>query len=249
MQVITESITRLPVADRSDARKLDDMANRATILVADDDRDVIDLVRYNLEVAGHTVIVAYDGVQALQLARETTPDLLLLDIMMPKMDGLEVCRYVRQSPELSHLPVVMLTAKNSEEDEVQALNGGADDFIRKPVSPKRLVSRVRAVLRRVTTDDRTLRLGGFVIDRERFSVFTASGVRLHFPRKEFELLYAMALRPGRVFTREQLLDVVWGTDSPIGLRTVDVHVRKIRDKIGQNVIETVRGVGYRVAEE
>jgi len=224
------------------------MANQATILVADDDRDIVDLVRYNLQVAGHIVIVAYDGMQAVQLALETTPDLLLLDVMMPKMDGLEVCRYVRQSADLSHIPVVMLTAKNSEDDEVQALNDGADDFIRKPVSPKRLISRVRAALRRVAQDERIVSLGGFVIDRERFSVFTASGDRLHFPRKEFELLYTMSLKPGRVFTREQLLVLIWGTDSPIGVRTVDVHVRKIRDKIGQDVIETVRGVGYRVTE-
>lgn len=227
---------------------IDVMAIRPKILVADDDRDVVDLVRYNLEVAGMDVTVAYDGVQAIQIAEEVSPSLIVLDIMMPKMDGFEVCRYVRKSAALDQTPILVLTARNSEEDEVHALNLGADDFVRKPVSPKRLISRVRALIRRTGHNEPILQIGEYTVDRERFSVFTAKGERIHFPRKEFELLFAMAQKPGRVFTREQLLDMVWGSDSPIGVRTVDVHVRKIRDKIGQDVIETVRGVGYRVME-
>lgn len=225
-----------------------DVMSRPTVLVADDDRDVVDLVRYNLEVSGMDVVVAYDGIQAIQLVAEHRPSLLVLDIMMPRMDGLDVCRAIRSSAELNEIPILVLTAKDSEDDEIHLLSLGADDFLRKPVSPRRLIARVRALLRRQDAAERTLSVGEFTIDREKFAVFSSSGERLHLPKKEFELLFALAQRPGRVFTREQLLNSVWGNDSPIGVRTVDVHVRKIRNKIGQDSIETVRGVGYRLSD-
>jgi two-component system alkaline phosphatase synthesis response regulator PhoP len=156
---------------------------------------------------------------------------------------------VKSRTDYKHIPVLILTARDSEDDEVRALDNGADDYLRKPVSPKRLLSHVRALLRRNAADDaNVVSLRNFVIDRDRFVVFSLDGNRIHLPRKEFELLFTLAQSPGKVFTRETLLTEVWGKELQVGARTIDVHVRKLRDKIGQDMIETVRGVGYRLVE-
>lgn len=221
-----------------------------TILVIDDEPDVVDLVRYNLVLEGYDVEVAYDGIEAIKKVEECNPELLVLDVMMPRLDGFAVCRFVKSHDEYKHIPVLILTARDSEDDEVRALDNGADDYLRKPVSPKRLLSHVRALLRRNASDDsNVVTLRNYVIDRDRFVVFSMSGDRIHLPRKEFELLYKLAQSPGKVFSREQLLAEVWGKELHVGARTIDVHVRKLRDKMGQEMIETVRGVGYRLVEQ
>ena len=220
-----------------------------TILVTDDEPDVVDLVRYNLVLEGYDVDVAYDGIEAIKKVEEIVPDLLVLDVMMPRLDGFAVCRYVKSNDLYRNIPVLILTARDSEDDEVRALDNGADDYLRKPVSPKRLLSHVRALLRRTSPDGQNVvSLRNFVIDRDRFVVFTLDGERIHLPRKEFELLYKLAQHPGRVFSREQLLDTVWGSDVYVELRTVDVHVGRLRKALrqggGDDPIRTVRSAGY-----
>ncbi len=223
------------------------------ILVVDDEPDLLDLVRYNLEREGYRVSMARDGVEALHVLSITYPDLVILDVLMPRMDGMELCKMLRRRPEYAHIPVLMLTAKTGEGDEVEGLDAGADDYLPKPVSPRRLLSRVRALLRRSNwreaeeKEAHVLRRGPLVIDRERYLVIREREGReevLRLPRKEFELLFFLASHPGRVFSRQALLDHVWGPEVFVVDRTVDVHVRKIREKIGDTFIETVKGVGY-----
>ncbi len=223
------------------------------ILVVDDEPDLVDLVGYNLRKAGYKVFTARDGLEALQLLPQARPDLILLDILMPRMDGIELCRTLRQRPEYAHIPVLMLTAKTGEGDEIQGLDAGADDYLPKPVSPRRLLSRIRALLRRSgrreqePAEQLVLHRGNLVIDRERYLVICKREDReeeIRMPRKQFELLFFLALHPGKVFARQELLDRVWGPEVFVVDRTVDVHIRKIREKIGEDYIETVKGIGY-----
>ena len=223
----------------------------ATILLVDDEPDLVELIEYALTAEGFRVLTARDGAEGLAMAEAERPDLVVLDIMMPRMDGVALTERLRENGQLRLTPILMLTARTGEGDEIAGLEAGADDYLPKPVSTKRLVSRIRALLRRGEREDEVttqlLRVHDLVVDRERY-VVERGDETFRLPRKEFELLSFFAAHPGRVFTREDLLDNVWGPDVYVVDRTVDVHVRKIREKVGSAYIETVKGVGYRLAE-
>ncbi len=226
-----------------------------TVLLVDDEEDLLELLSYALSKEGFDVLTAEDGVEALRVAKAERPDLIVLDIMMPRMDGIETCQRLREDATLRLVPILMLTARGEERDEIIGLDAGADDYLTKPTSPNLLVSRVRALLRRTERTEAAttsqLRVHDLVIDRDRYLVIReADGKEEEFrmPRKEFELLYFLASHPGRVFTREELLNQVWGPDVYVVDRTVDVHVRKIREKVGSDYIETVKGIGYKLSE-
>jgi len=221
-----------------------------TILVVDDEQDLLDLIEYNLKKEGFKVLKAENGVEAIKTAKEFNPDLVLLDIMMPKMDGLEVCRNMRSDAELRHIPIIFLTARGDEKTEVDGLDLGADDYITKPISTTKLISRIKAVLRRFSETEEEvncLNVHDLEIDRDRYIV-TRGDEEFQLPRKEFELLYYLAGRKGKVRDRETLLNKVWGDNIYVVDRTIDVHVRKIREKLGDHYIETVKGVGYKFKE-
>jgi two-component system alkaline phosphatase synthesis response regulator PhoP len=222
-----------------------------SVLLVDDEPDILDLLSYNLEREGFQVATASNGADALRQAQANPPDVVVLDVMMPKMDGMETCRRFREDAALRLIPILMLTARGEERDEIEGLDAGADDYLIKPVSPRILVSRVRAALRRTERTEaattQQLRVHDLLVDRERYVVERGEEV-FRMPRKEFELLYFLASHPGRVFSREELLDAVWGPNVFVVDRTVDVHVRKIREKLGSAYIETVKGVGYKLAE-
>ncbi len=222
-----------------------------TVLVVDDEPDLLDLLAYNLTREGYTVVTARDGAEALRLAERTPPDLVVLDVMMPVLDGLATCRRLREHATLRTIPILMLTAREGPDDQVRGLDVGADAYLGKGAPMPVLLSQVRALLRganRTQEAPGTLRVHDLEINRERYLVFRdESGERLslRLPRKEFELLYLLASYPGKVFTRQDVLDRVWGRDVYVVDRTVDVHIRKIREKLGDDYIETVKGVGYR----
>ncbi|MCL5021127.1 MAG: response regulator transcription factor [Bacteroidetes bacterium] len=221
-----------------------------SVLVVDDEKDIVQLIRYNLEREGFKVESASDGIEALKKAAEVKPDLILLDIMLPGKDGYEVMKSLNQSEKTANVPVIFLTAKSAEFDEVLGLELGADDYIVKPISPRKLLSRIRAVLRRYegvkSEEGKNLDFGPIIIDRESYMV-KIGGEQVFFPRKEFEILYYLASHEGKVISRETLLSRVWGADVYVGDRTVDVHIRKIREKLGSHaeMIETIKGVGYK----
>ncbi len=233
-----------------------DLPAGATVLIVDDEPDLVELIAYALTAEGFRVLTAADGAEGLAIAEAERPDLVVLDIMMPRMDGVELTERLRENAQLRLTPILMLTARSGEGDEIAGLEAGADDYLTKPVSPKRLAMRVRALLRRGEREEGAstalLRVHDLVVDRERYVVERPAGrgegATFRLPRKEFELFYFLAAHPGRVFSREDLLDAVWGTDVYVVDRTVDVHVRKIREKLGSVYIETVKGVGYRLAE-
>ncbi len=223
---------------------------KTKILLVDDEPDIVEFLQYNLLQEGFSVISAYDGQKALEKMSEK-PDMVILDIMMPKLDGYEVCRKIRANPEFEKTPVIFLTAKAGEVNEILGLELGASDYIQKPISPKKLIARVKSNLRKSDTKENKkepnkIEIGPLKIDREQYVVYL-DGEEKIFPRKEFEVLYYLANNPGRVFSRETLLKDVWGTDVYVVDRTVDVHIRKIREKLGNfsDLIETVKGVGYR----
>jgi len=232
-----------------DASKRDDTA--LTILIVDDEEDLLSLLRYNLEKEGFDTVLARDGVEALEAARSEDPDLIILDIMMPRMNGIEVCRRLRQDAHLRTIPILMLTARTEEEDQVEGLDVGADIYLGKPVSISVIVSQSKALLRsarRYEEPPDQLVVHNLTVDRDRYLVFQETDdeeKEMRLPRKEFELLYFLASHPGKVFSRQEILDEVWGQDVYVVDRTVDVHIRKIREKIGSHFIETVKGVGYR----
>jgi DNA-binding response OmpR family regulator len=226
------------------------------VLVVEDERDVAELMRYHLAKEGYEVAMAADGVEALRRARETHPDLVLLDLMIPELDGWEVCRSLKQGPGASDVAVIIVTGRTEEADKVLGLELGADDYIIKLFSPRELLARIRAVGRRrtvaPTADVRHLRVGGIELDRERFEV-RADGCLIELTPKEFELLATLMAAPGRVFRRDELLDRVWKQESFVEPRTVDVHLARLRRKFlaakaGEPAIEAVRGVGYRFRE-
>ncbi len=224
--------------------------SKKTILVVDDEQDLLDLIEYNLKKEGFDVIKADNGEDGIQLAKEHNPSLVLLDIMMPKMDGIEVCDHIRSDPALKHIPIIFLTARGDEKTEVEGLNKGGDDYITKPISTTKLISRIKAVLRRfdeTKEEVRKLEVHDLKIDKDRYIV-TRNDEEFQLPRKEFELLYYLASRKGRVLDRQKLLNKVWGDNVYVVDRTVDVHIRKIREKLGDHYIETVKGVGYRFKE-
>jgi two-component system alkaline phosphatase synthesis response regulator PhoP len=216
------------------------------ILIVDDEKDIVDLVRYNLEKEGFKCYVAYDGEEAVAKAKEKVPDLVLLDIMMPKMDGIEACRQIREIDSLKNVFIAFLTARSEEYSELAGFDVGADDYITKPIKPRILVSRIQAILKRTKEEDvkDEIIVNDIKIDRNTFTVMVRDH-ELILPKKEFELLYLLASKPGKVFTRESILNKVWGTDVFVVDRTIDVHIRKIREKIGEDRIKTVKGVGYK----
>tara|TARA_B100000900_G_C20552760_1_gene705461 strand:+ start:396 stop:1073 length:678 start_codon:yes stop_codon:yes gene_type:complete len=224
--------------------------SKQTILVVDDERDILDLIEYNLKIEGFNVLKAQNGQEGINKAKEGRPDLILLDIMMPKMDGLEAVEIMRGDKDLKKTPIIFLTAKSDERTEIECLNKGGDDYITKPISTIKLVSRIKAILRRLDSSEQAvnkLEVHDLQIDKDRYIVLQGDREH-HLPRKEFELLFYLASRKGRVLARQVLLSKVWGDKVYVVDRTVDVHVRKIREKLGDHYIETVKGVGYRFKE-
>jgi two-component system alkaline phosphatase synthesis response regulator PhoP len=223
------------------------VSDKQTILVVDDEQDLLDLIEYNLKKEGFDVLKAEDGEEGIAVARKHSPDLILLDIMMPKMDGLEAVEVIRNDDELSPIPIIFLTARGDEKTEVEGLDKGGDDYITKPISTTKLISRIKAVLRRFkeTREPNRIEVHDIIIDKDQYIVIQGEDDEFQLPRKEFELLYFLASRKGNVMDRQTLLNHVWGDNVYVVDRTVDVHVRKIREKLGDEYIETVKGVGYR----
>ena len=223
-------------------------ASKAKILLVDDEPDILEIVEYNLKNEGYKVYTASSGIEGVSLAKEVKPDLILLDVMMPEMDGIEACDQIRKIPSLEHTIIAFLTARGEDYSQVAGFEAGADDYITKPVKPKVLTSRLKALLRRRPTAGQKvperMNLGDLTIDPERYHIELAGNL-LDLPRKEFELLSLLASKPGRVFLREEIMDRIWGTSVIVGGRTIDVHIRKLREKIGDDRIKTVKGVGYK----
>lgn len=222
-----------------------------TVLVVDDEPDIVDIIEYNLRNEGYDVHTASDGEQALKKAKEITPDLVLLDIMMPRLDGVETCRRMREMPETKGSCIVFLTARAEEYSELAGFEAGADDYINKPIRPRVLLSRIKAILRRSIENNSAnqtqvdvLKIADLEIVRDEHMVYQ-KGQPHNLPKKEFELLYFLASRPGKVFSREVLLEQIWGTDVYVVARTIDVHIRKLREKLGERYIQTIKGVGYK----
>jgi two-component system alkaline phosphatase synthesis response regulator PhoP len=217
------------------------------VLIVDDEPDILEFVSYNLNKEGFQVVSASNGQEALEVAKREKPQLVLLDVMMPAMDGIETCDKMRAMPELKSTLIAFLTARGEDYSQVAGFEAGADDYITKPIKPKVLVARLKALLRRSGADSGekpASSFGNFSIDLDKYLV-KVEGKKVDLPRKEFELLALLTSRPGKVFTREEILDMVWGSDVVVGGRTIDVHVRKLREKIGDNYIKTLKGVGYK----
>ena len=216
------------------------------ILIADDEPDILEIIQYNLVKEGYEVTTAKDGDDALAKAKMSKPDLIILDIMMPKKSGIEVCEILRAEPEFKEVLIIFLTALNDETSHIKGLETGADDYVNKPISPKVLVSRVNALFRRFVREPegRVLKMENLVIDPDRYEVIV-DGKNITLAKKEFELIYLLASRPGRVFLRNEILNQVWGNDVIVGDRTIDVHIRKVRQKLGLDCITTIKGVGYK----
>jgi two-component system, OmpR family, alkaline phosphatase synthesis response regulator PhoP len=223
------------------------MTTPAKILLVDDELDILEFLSYNLKKEGYEVHTATNGMEAIEVAKKVIPNLVILDVMMPDMDGIETCRQIRALPGLKDMMVAFLTARNEDYSQIAGFEVGADDYINKPIKPRVLSSRIKALLRRGSNTEVTEEnedLGGIKIDRERF-VILKDGKEISLPKKEFELIELLASKPGKVFTRDIILDKVWGGDVVVGDRTIDVHVRKLREKLGDNYIKTVKGIGYK----
>ncbi len=222
--------------------------NKIKILLVDDEPDILDFVSYNLKAEGYKVHTASSGRSGVSKAREVKPDLILLDVMMPEMDGIEACDHIRRLPGLEHTIIAFLTARGEDYSQVAGFEAGADDYITKPVKPKVLMSRIKALLRRRPAPEQEvpgkIEFKDLIIDPERYHVELQGSV-IELPRKEFELLSLLASKPGKVFTREEIMDRIWGTVVIVGGRTIDVHIRKLREKIGDDRIKTIKGVGYK----
>jgi len=216
------------------------------ILVADDEKDILEIIDYNLSREGYQVYTAKDGNEALEKAKILQPDLIILDVMMPYKTGIEVCQALRANDKFKNTLIIFLTALSDENSHIKGLESGADDYVSKPISPKVLISRVNALFRRVSKDDgqKTIAVGNIVIDPVKFLV-TINNQEVVLAKKEFELLHLLASKPGRVFLRNEILSQVWGNDVIVGDRTIDVHIRKIRQKLGVDCVTTVKGVGYK----
>ncbi|WP_270089652.1 response regulator transcription factor [Sphingobacterium sp. SYP-B4668] len=219
------------------------------ILVVDDEQDIVELIAYNLKREGYQVFTANNGKEAIAQAKEANPDLIILDVMMPLMDGIEACRLMRAMPEFKHTFMVFLTARSEEYSEIAGFHVGADDYIAKPIKPRALMSRINAILRRNTSEEEVhegnrLEVADLVIDRDSFLAYRGSD-KIVLAKKEFELLYLLASKPNKVFTREQILKSIWEDSVVVTNRTIDVHIRKLREKIGENYVATVKGVGYK----
>ena len=217
------------------------------ILIVDDDPDIIEILTYNLSNEGYNVKSAVNGIEALKKAKKFIPDIILLDVMMPEMDGIEACSNLREIESLSKSMIIFLSARGEDFTQIAAFDAGADDYINKPVKPKILLKKISSISRRILSENNNtsnIIVGSLVIDRESYSV-TLEKDEIALPRKEFELLYLLASKPGKVLTRDEIMFKVWGTQVVVGDRTIDVHVRKLREKIGEKYIKTIKGVGYK----
>jgi len=217
------------------------------ILLVDDEQDILEIVGYNLSQEGYKIVTASNGKEAIAVAKRELPQLIIMDVMMPEMDGMEACENIRKIPELSNVIITFLTARSEDYSQVAGFDAGADDYIAKPIKPKLLVSKVKALLRRLKNDSsssETLNVGGIEINREEYKI-VKDNIEIVLPRKEFELFHLLASKPGKVFKREEILDKVWGNEVIVGGRTIDVHIRKLREKIGEDLFKTIKGVGYK----
>ncbi len=217
------------------------------ILLVDDEPDVIEIIKYNLEQEGYNVKTASNGNEALKKARKKTPHLIIMDVMMPETDGIEACEQLRKDPIFNDTIIMFLTARGEDYSYVAAFDAGADDYVTKPIKPKIIVSKVKALLRRLKKAEENqekLQFGKLIIDREQYEV-TNKGKTISLPRKEFELFYLLASMPEKVVKREKIMEIVWGSEVVVGDRTIDVHIRKLREKVGDKYFKTVKGVGYK----
>ncbi|TKG93422.1 response regulator transcription factor [Puteibacter caeruleilacunae] len=229
--------------------------NTHKILLVDDEVDILEFISYNLEREGYKVYTAKNGIEAIKVAEKKQPDLIILDVMMPEMDGIAACEELRKLPNLQETVIAFLTARGEDYSQIAGFDAGADDYITKPIRPKVLISRVKALLKRSSsvaapqaeTSTNTVTVGELVIDKERY-VINTKGEEMVLPRKEFELLSLLVSKPGKVFTREEIYHSVWGENVIVGDRTIDVHIRKLREKIGNNHIKTLKGIGYKFVE-
>jgi two-component system alkaline phosphatase synthesis response regulator PhoP len=215
--------------------------------LVDDEQDILEIVGYNLSQEGYQIVTASNGREAITKAKKELPQLIIMDVMMPEMDGMEACENIRKIPELNNVIITFLTARSEDYSQVAGFDAGADDYISKPIKPKLLVSKVKALLRRLkdeTAPSENLNVGGIEINREEYKI-VMNGREIVLPRKEFELFYLLASKPGKVYKREEILDKVWGNEVIVGGRTIDVHIRKLREKIGEEFFKTIKGVGYK----
>lgn len=219
------------------------------ILLVDDETDILEIISYNLISEGYSVFTSSNGQEAIKKATKEKPHLIILDVMMPEMDGIEACEKIRKIPELENTLITFLTARGEDYSKVAGFDAGADDYITKPIKPKVLVSKIKSLLRRLKTQsdsisDATIVLDGLTIDREAYKI-NYNGLDMVLPRKEFELLYLLVSKPGKVFKREVILEKIWGKEVVVGGRTIDVHIRKLREKLGDSKFKTIKGVGYK----
>ena len=229
-------------------------SSKQKILIVDDEKDILDLIAFNLNREGYQVSTAQNGEEAINVAKQVNPDLIILDVMMPKMDGIEACRIMRAMPEFKSTFMVFLTARSEEYSEIAGFHVGADDYIAKPIKPRALMSRINAILRRNASEESDasvqdkIEIADLVIDRDSFLVYKGEQ-KIVLAKKEFELLYLLASKPNKVFTREQILKTIWEDSVVVTNRTIDVHIRKLREKIGDDYVTTVKGVGYKFDKE
>jgi two-component system alkaline phosphatase synthesis response regulator PhoP len=216
------------------------------ILLVDDEPDILEIISYSLESAGYKVYKANNGLEAIEIAKKIIPDLIIMDLMMPKMNGIEACDQIRKSNNLKDVIITFLSARSEDFSKIAGFEAGADDYITKPIKPKVLLSKLKALLRRKNSeqDQAIIHINDLIIDRSKYTV-ELKGIAISLPRKEFELLYLLTSSPNTVFTRSKILDVIWGSDVIVGDRTIDVHIRKLREKIGDSSFETIKGVGYK----
>ena len=215
------------------------------ILLADDEPDIIEIISYSLKNAGYNIYTATNGIEAVEQASKIEPHLIILDVMMPEMDGIEACELIRKNEKIKNTLITFLSARGEDYSQIAGFNAGADDYLTKPIKPKILLSKIKSLLRRISIEqDEIIELEDLIIDRSSYKI-SIRGNELNLPRKEFELLYLLASKPGKVFKREYILESVWGKDVVVGDRTIDVHIRKLREKIGNTFFKTIKGVGYK----
>lgn len=221
--------------------------NKLRILLADDEDDVLDFMKYNLEREGFEVYTAGNGLEAIEIAQKTLPQIIILDLMMPQLDGIETCRKLRALPQFKTTIITFLTARDEDFTQIKGFEAGADDYITKPIKPRVFLSRIHALIRRLDSVDslsNIVKVGDIEIDAEQYLV-KKKGVAISLPRKEFELLNLLMSKPGKVFKRDEILNKVWGNETLVGNRTIDVHIRKLREKLGDNCFKTIKGIGYK----
>ena len=224
---------------------------RRSVLIVDDEKDIVDFLQYNIEKEGYLVYTAENGKKAVEMARLVMPTMILMDVMMPEMDGIEACRIIRNDQIIHEPIVVFLTSRSEDYSQIAAFDAGGDDYISKPIKPRLLIKRIEAIFRRVNKMEEPNQISfnkDLYIDRDKFLV-SIKGDEMYIPKKEFELLELLMSKPGKVFKRDQILSIVWGNDTIVGERTIDVHIRKLREKLGDAYIRTIKGVGYTFSEK